>query len=119
MFTARYGNIYTVRKLLQLAVGPLWGLRPVDRRAGSLRTAASSIRSGREDSEASRSIFAVEEVRLSRDAHFAAARTMFSTADVFIFTSGATEAWWSRATTMRWYRSAPGVLGAKVAFGRI
>lgn len=106
LFSARYGNIYTARQLLQLfreAFGRqehrelYWqlGSRYVD----PLRPAVEP------DGFAS-----VQELLLERGQHLAAVRRMFSELDVLVFTLGLTEAWESTEDGTI-YPLCPGVRG--------
>jgi hypothetical protein len=93
VFSARYGNLYTARQLLQLfqrAYGRFVPAEPAWRRAdGRL---ADPFRPQIEPEG-----FASEGVLFAdREAHFAAVRWMFESTDVFVFTLGLTEAWRSR-----------------------
>jgi hypothetical protein len=89
-FTARYGNIYTARQLLQLFHRAYGTFTPVE---DAWRTDTGAwidpfrpqIQPGGFPTEA--------EYRADREQHFAAVRTAFETADVFIFTLGLTECW--------------------------
>ncbi len=94
LFSARYGNIYTTRQLIQLwqrAFGlfePEEGVwRGEDREY--LDPFRPTIQPGGFVSEA--------EVLADRAQHLAAVRRMFETLDVFVFTLGLTECWRSRA----------------------
>ncbi|QNM82762.1 GSCFA domain-containing protein [Sphingomonas sabuli] len=113
LFTARFGNIYTVRQLLQLAhraygafvpetqlwpVGDDGFVDPFRPRIGAAPFATR------------------DALERSRDVHFAAVREMFETADVFIFTLGLTEAWQAAADGAE-VPLAPGVVGADVPQG--
>jgi hypothetical protein len=89
VFSARYGNVYTARQLLQLfrrAYGELTP-RPVawQRGARFVDPFRPEIESAGFDSK--------DAVCASREAHFEAVRRMFEQLDVFIFTLGLTEAW--------------------------
>jgi hypothetical protein len=117
VFSARYGNIYTIRQLNQLLrrcyslfepVDDIWET-PAGRYIDPFRPLAEPGGFG-----------TVDELRRDRDAHFAATRTMFEGADVFIFTLGLTEGWVSIADGAV-YPFAPGVManspeGANIAF---
>ncbi|MBK0400857.1 GSCFA domain-containing protein [Limibaculum sp. M0105] len=90
VFSARYGNIYTARQLVQLfdrahgrfdPADRAW-LRPDGRYADPFRPQIEPDGFATED--------AVEEARA---AHLAAVRTLFADVDVFVFTLGLTEAW--------------------------
>ena len=90
LFSARYGNIYTARQLLQLfdrAYGRFepaedyWETRPgvfVDPFRPTTQPGGYISR---------------EEAAADRAQHLAAVRTMFETLDVFVFTLGLTECW--------------------------
>ena len=107
VFSARYGNLYTTRQLLQLfqeclgersvaeAVWPTGEGRFVD----ALRP---QITPGGLDSS--------EAVRSERVAHLRAVRRVFEDCDVFVFTLGLTETWQSRLDGTV-YPTAPGVAG--------
>ncbi|MES2684953.1 MAG: GSCFA domain-containing protein [Pseudomonadota bacterium] len=94
VYSARYGNLYTARQLLQLfqraygdfaPVESVW-LRPDGRLADPFRPEIEP--DGFSD---------VTALEASRAQHLAAVREMFETVDVFVFTLGLTEAWRSRA----------------------
>ena len=92
VFSARYGNLYTARQLLQLF-----------RRAYGLFAPADDVweSDGRYFDPFRPAIqpggFATrEEYRRDREQHFAAVRMAFEQADVFVFTLGLTECWASR-----------------------
>lgn len=92
-FTARYGNIYVARQLLQLfrrAYGQFTPLEDVWENADGTLTDPfrPQIQPGG---------FATRrEYDLDREQHFAAVRRGFETLDVFVFTLGLTEGWVSR-----------------------
>jgi hypothetical protein len=110
VFTARFGNIYTVRQLLQLA----------DRAYGNFQPAVDAwgVEGGYVDPFRPRiggnPFPTLEALRSARESHFAAVREMFQSADVFVFTLGLTEAWAARADGAV-VPLAPGVVGADVA----
>jgi hypothetical protein len=92
-FSARYGNVYTSRQLLQL----------FDRAYGRF----SPVEDVWEESDGSfidpfrpniqpKGFTSFRELTLDRKQHFAAVRKAFETLDVFIFTLGLTECWRSR-----------------------
>jgi GSCFA family len=89
-FTARFGNIYSVRQLLQLLQRAYATFEPHDvfwtRADGRLIDPFRPNIQG--DGFAS-----VDELLADRAAHLAAVRRMFETCDVFVFTLGLTEAW--------------------------
>lgn len=90
IFSARYGNVYTTRQLLQLfqrafegrgSIDIAWR-RPDGRYADPFRP---NIEPDGFDS--------VEAVLAAREVHLNAVREMFVEADVFVFTLGLTEGW--------------------------
>jgi hypothetical protein len=93
LFSARYGNIYTTRQLLQL----------FDRAYGRF-TPAEGLWQAREGvfvdpfrpTTQPGGYVSPEEALADRDQHLVAVRTMFETLDVFVFTLGLTECWRSR-----------------------
>jgi hypothetical protein len=107
VFSARYGNLYTTRQLLQLfeecvdgraVAEDVW--RTADGRfVDALRP---QILPGGFDSE--------DAVRAERAAHRAEVRRLFEQCDVFVFTLGLTEAWRSRIDGTV-YPLAPGIAG--------
>lgn len=94
-FSARYGNVYTVRQAVQLLERvytrkwrrkeEIWSLG--DRFVDSLRPQVEPEGFGTED-----------ELRADRVAHLAAVRRVFEESDVLVFTLGLTEGWRSRRT---------------------
>lgn len=108
-FSARYGNIYTVRQLRQLF-----------RRAYSLFVPAD-IAWQREDGRyvdpfrpyiVEEGFATEEEVVAEREAHLEAVRTVLEDCDVFIFTLGLTEGWEAIGDGAV-FPLAPGVVGAR------
>ena len=94
LFSARYGNIYTARQLLQLfqrayglfrPVDDCWKLKP-DVYVDPFRPTAQPG-----------GFISETEMRLDREQHLACVRKMFEALDVFVFTLGLTECWASRA----------------------
>lgn len=94
LYSARYGNIYTVRQLLQLlreAWGDFTPAQPVWSRGGRFFDAMRpSVEPDGMDSP--------DEVAEARAAHLAAVRRAVAEADVMVFTLGLTEAWEDAAT---------------------
>lgn len=94
-FSARYGNIYTARQLLQLfdraygAFTPAEDIWPAPDGIRVVDPFRPTIEPGGFASEA--------ELRADRAFHLTRVREMFETLDVFIFTLGLTEGWESRA----------------------
>lgn len=94
IYSARFGNIYTARQLLELlreAFAPEPPAPIVWERDGRFFDA---LRPGVEPG----GLASPEEVAAHRRDHLARVRTMFETADVFVFTFGLTEAWRDLAT---------------------
>ncbi|MCW2338513.1 hypothetical protein M2337_002746 [Sphingobium sp. B2D3A] len=94
MFSARYGNIYTARQLLQLfqrAYGEFIPIEDVWREEDDvvLDPFRPTVQPGGFVSEL--------EMRLDRAQHFHAVRSMFEAMDVLVFTLGLTECWVSSA----------------------
>lgn len=93
VFSARYGNIYTARQLLQLFQRAYHLFQPTEdvwREADDvfLDPYRPSVQPGGFISEL--------ELKLDREQHFQAVREMFEELDVFVFTLGLTECWASR-----------------------
>lgn len=109
VFSARYGNIYTSRQLLQLFQACFEGRVPAEatwtRRDG--RHVDALRPSVEPDGHASAA--AVLEARAE---HLDKVRTLFETCDVFVFTLGLTEAWLAREDGTA-YPLAPGVAGGE------
>ena len=109
LFSARYGNLYTARQLLQLfqrAYGrfepaePAW-LRPDGRWADPFRPSIEAA--GFESPEA---------MLADRALHLAAVRVVFERADLFVFTLGLTEGWRSKVDGAM-FPLAPGVVAGE------
>lgn len=107
VFSARFGNIYTVRQLVQL----------LDRSEG--RFCPQETAWQREDGRfvdpfrpliEPAGFASPEDVEQAREAHFAFVRKMWRKCAVFVFTLGLTEAWASRADGAV-FPVAPGVHG--------
>lgn len=107
VFSARYGNIYTSRQLLQLFEAAFEGRTPAEaawqrhdgRFVDALRPTVEPDGHG-----------SVEEVLAARAEHLDKVRTLLATCDVFVFTLGLTEAWLSREDGTA-FPVAPGVSG--------
>ncbi|HJS30537.1 MAG TPA: GSCFA domain-containing protein [Alphaproteobacteria bacterium] len=107
VFSCRYGNVYTVRQLLQLFEEAFGGRAP--REKAWLRKDGRFVDPYRPriapDGHLSR-----DGVIESRRIHLDAVRTMFEKLDVFVFTLGLTEGWRSRIDGSV-FPLAPGVAG--------
>ena len=90
VFTARFGNIYTVRQLLQL-FQRAYGLFEPDERAW-IREDGAFLDPFRPNIQ--KAGFPEEDqLGADRAVHLAAVRDMFQSCDVFVFTLGLTEGW--------------------------
>lgn len=107
VYSARYGNLYTARQLLQLFDRAYGAFSPEDtfwtRKDGKI---VDPFRPQIEPD----GFESIEEAEASRDVHFAAVRKMFEEMEVFIFTLGLTEGWRSRHDGAV-FPLAPGVVG--------
>jgi hypothetical protein len=109
-FTARYGNIYTARQLLQLfdraygGFAPVEDIWPAPDGARVVDPFRPTIEPGGFASEA--------ELRADRSHHLGQVREMFETLDVFVFTLGLTEGWES-AIDGAVFPLCPGVSGGR------
>ena len=105
LYSARYGNIYTVRQLRQL-LEDAWSETVHDvaiwRRGGRY---FDGLRPNTEPD----GLDSAEEVRSHRLEHLSRVRQIFDEADVLIFTLGLTEAWVERETGVV-FPTAPGVV---------
>jgi hypothetical protein len=108
VFSARYGNIYTTRQLLQLfarCYGEFVPAEDVWRERGRfLDPFRPTIQPGGFASE--------QELRADRAQHLAAVRRMFEELDVFVFTLGLTEGFVSRLDGAA-FPVCPGVAGGE------
>jgi hypothetical protein len=106
-FSARYGNVYTCRQLLQLfrrAYGEFVPLEDCWTLPGGVHL--DPLRPNIQPN----GFASVEELRADRTQHLAAVRRMFEELDVFVFTLGLTESWFSRDDGTV-YPVCPGVAG--------
>lgn len=108
LYSARYGNIYTVRQLHQLLqdalnerIHPCAIWQRQGRYFDALRPACEP------DGFSSET-----ELRVHRLDHLRRVRTVFEKADAFVFTLGLTEAWTDRETGVA-YPTAPGVIAGR------
>ena len=89
-YSARYGNIYTARQLLQLFRRAYGGFTPAE---DVWRGADGALIDPFRPQIQPGGFATHEEFRLDRAQHFAAVRRAFETLDVFVFTLGLTESW--------------------------
>ena len=105
LYSARYGNIYTARQLLQLweeATGKFTPAEPIWQKNGRFYDAFRP-------SVEPEGLPSAELVRLHRAEHLAAVKRAFEAANVFVFTFGLTEAWIHKKTGTV-YPTAPGTI---------
>lgn len=93
VFTARYGNVYTARQLLQLMQRADGEFEPADE--AWQRPDGRWIDPFRPRVQPG-GFLSLDELRADRSRHFAAVRQMFAELDVLVFTLGLTEAWADR-----------------------
>jgi hypothetical protein len=89
-FSARYGNIYTARQLLQLLHRAYGRFMPKE---DAWLEADGSVLDPYRPTVQPRGYISVAEMHADRAQHLAAVRKMFETLDVFVFTLGLTECW--------------------------
>jgi hypothetical protein len=106
IFTARYGNVYTARQLLQLFDRAFGHFEPVD--GCWIRADGRFVDAFRPQVEPD-GFATIEELALARETHLKAVRQMFEQLNVMVFTLGLTEAWRSRIDGAV-YPLAPGVI---------
>ena len=90
--SARYGNIYTSRQLVQLLERALGRFDPLERFWTAPEGYLDPFRPGIEDG----AFASVAEVETNRAAHLAAVRDLLAGVDAFLFTLGLTEVWVDR-----------------------
>lgn len=93
-FSARYGNIYTARQLLQLFRRAFGTYSPTE---DPWIDPDGSVRDPYRPTVQVGNFISVAEMLADREQHLAAVRTLFETLDVFVFTLGLTECWVSTA----------------------
>jgi hypothetical protein len=93
VYSARYGNIYTARQLLQLIERAYGRFKPKDDRWRTEHGIVDALRPAIEP-DAFRSEHELEAARAS---HLRCVRKVFEESDLFVFTLGLTESWRSRA----------------------
>ncbi len=90
VFSARFGNVYTARQLVQLMDRAYGRFAPLDN--AWTRADGRLVDPFRPQIEPD-GFESVEALEQSREHHLAAVRDMFESLDIFVFTLGLTEAW--------------------------
>lgn len=90
LYSARFGNLYTARQLVQLFDRAHGDFQPLDH---TWQTEDGRFADAFRPQIEPDGFASVVEVREARHAHLAAVRRMFAELDVFVFTLGLTEAW--------------------------
>lgn len=93
MYSARYGNVYTSRQLLQLLKRALGQFVPQEQAWQKGEGLVDPFRPTIEPEPFS----SMAELEVMRKYHLEAVAELFHKADIFVFTLGLTEAWLSRA----------------------
>src|SRR5699024_3510750 len=106
VFSARYGNVYTVRQAVQLFRRAYGDLQPVEEPWANGDVLVDPFRPTIEPDGFSSG----DALIADRHRHLAAVRRVFEESDVLVFTLGLTEAWRSRADGSV-FATAPGVNG--------
>lgn len=110
VFSARFGNLYTTRQLLQLFDRAFGRFTPTE--SVWVRSDGKLVDPFRPQIEPD-GFDTVEDLERSREVHFNSVRDMFERLDVFVFTLGLTEAWRSRIDGAV-YPLAPGVVAGEM-----
>jgi hypothetical protein len=110
LFSARFGNIYSVRQLLQLFQRAYNDFVPVDE---AWTRADGRLIDPFRPQVTPEGYESLEALRTDRVNHFDAVRRMFEEADLFIFTAGLTEAWANKQDGAI-FPVAPGVLNSEI-----
>jgi len=92
LYSARYGNIYSIRQLVQLFRRAIHGWRPTEMSWQSRGRYFDPFRPTIEPD----GFATLDELHKDVEFHLAAVRTLLAQTDVFVFTLGLTEAWVSR-----------------------
>jgi hypothetical protein len=108
-FSARYGNIYTARQLLQLMLRAYGRFSPhedawIEDNGFVLDPYRPTVQP--------RGYVSVKEMHADRTQHLVAVRKLFETLDVFVFTLGLTECWMA-STDGAVFPLCPGVAGGQ------
>lgn len=114
VFSARYGNLYTARQLVQLIQRAYGGFSPAE---GAWQEGDGRVLDPFRPTVQPGGFVSVEEMLWDRKQHLACVRDMFETLDVFVFTLGLTECWLSREDGAA-FPLCPGVEGGTFDAGR-
>jgi hypothetical protein len=109
LFSARYGNIYTARQLVQLFKRAYGTFSP---REDIWIEEDGTVRDPFRPTSQPGGFISVDEMLMDRQQHLAAVRRMFEGLDVFVFTLGLTECWAS-AIDGAIFPLCPGVEGGR------
>lgn len=90
IFSARYGNIYTARQLLQLIRRAYGRFVPQE---DAWVEGNGIVRDPFRPTSQPGGYISLQEMHIDRQQHFTAVREMFENLDVFVFTLGLTECW--------------------------
>jgi hypothetical protein len=107
VFSARYGNLYTARQLLQLLQRAYGLFTPLEQ---AWAAAGGAVVDPFRPQIQPKGFIHAEELAADREQHLAAVRTAIEEMDVFVFTLGLTESWRDRRDGAV-YPLAPGVAG--------
>jgi hypothetical protein len=108
MYSARYGNIYTCRQLLQLAQEAFDGKPDPDIVWRQKERFSDALRPNVEPD----GLASAEETLALRANHLKKVRILFRRMDVFVYTFGLTEAW-THKSTGKVYPTCPGTLSGE------
>ena len=93
-FSARYGNIYTARQLLQLFLRAYGEFEPIE---DVWEEPDGRVLDPYRPTVQPNGFVSIQEMKADRKQHLLSVRRMFETLDVFVFTLGLTECWRHRA----------------------
>ncbi len=113
LYSARYGNVYTVRQLLQLVLETRGEFAPADAIWGQDDRYYDALRPSVEPN----GLDSPEEVLAHRQAHLTAVSRLLRRMDVFVFTLGLTEAWVDMPSGTV-YPTAPGTIAGEFSASR-
>jgi hypothetical protein len=108
LYSARYGNIYTTRQLLQLVQESMGRFTPAD----AVWEKDGRFFDAMRPSVEPEGLDSPEEVRAHREQHLRAVRRLWRECDILVFTLGLTEAWMDRESGTV-YPTAPGTIAGR------